>query len=227
MWRRFLAIILYMKPLITAITLAIVPLSVLAYNPLVVEPTEPYAIIPIEGDPYIEHHYLGSLEEYPEMYELTTEVSMTLKFSIWQKSSRKAVPFGLILVRQNDDDGGVTELVRLSQPISEWQKSHSGALGMTFLKSKTIEQEIKPGTYRIEVSTPDNTGDYLLLIGEEPESGTSLSDVRTIQKNFGYTVVHLLFSSFVYIPLGILGVLYGIYGFRRYRTERAHAAISS
>lgn len=218
---------LNMKSLIAAVSLAIMPVSVLAYNPLPVEPTEPYAVIPIEGDPYIEHHYLGSLEEYPEMYELTTDVAMTLKFSIWQKSSRKAVPFGLILVRQNDDDGGVTELARLSQPIAEWQKSHSAILGMTFLKSKTIEQEIKPGTYRIEVSTPDNTGDYLLLIGEEPESGTSLGDVRTIQKQFGYTVVHLLFSSFVYIPLGILGVLYGIYGFRRYRTERAHASVSS
>ena len=214
-----------MKFLLPVLLLLSGPLLVQAYNPILVEQPEPYAVIPIEDDPYIEHHYLGSLDGNPQMYELTTDVAITLRLSLWQRAYGKSVPFALIMVRQNDDDGGVTEIARLNQPLSEWNKIGSSVLGLTLLKSQTIEQALAPGTYRFEVSTPDNRGNYVLHLGEESVSRGffgGFSDVGTIQKHFGYTPLHLLFSSYIFIPLGILGVLYGIYSFRRYRRERSH-----
>ena len=222
--------ILAMKKILLSVFLLTFALPVFAYNPLVVDPPQPYEIIPIEDDPYVEHQFLGTLTDYPEMFELKTDVSITLKATVRQKSSGRSVPFGLIVVRQNDTDGGVTEVVRQNQPLTEWEKITDSALGMTFLKTKTLEKDIVPGTYRIEVSTPDNKGDYMLTIGDEPVRVgyfTTVGQIYTIQNNFGYTPFHMLFSSYVYYPLGILGVLYGIYRTWRYRKELLHARFTA
>ena len=219
-----------MKKILPVFFLLAVVTPAFAYNPLVIDPTQPYKVIPIKDDPYIEHQFLGTLEDYPEMFELKTDVSMTLKAAVRQKSSSKAVLFGLIVVRQNDTDGGVTEIVRQNQPLAEWQRVADSVLGMDFLQAQTLEKDIVPGIYRIEVSTPDNKGDYMLTIGDEPvRSGyfSTLGQIYTAQKSFGYTPFHMLFSSYVYYPLGILGVLYGIYRTWRYRRESLHARLTT
>jgi hypothetical protein len=176
----------------------------------------------VEGDPYVQREYLGDLEDYPDMYEFTTDVTIDLKVRLRQRDNKKAVPFGLIMVRQNDGDGGVTEVVRQNEPIAEWDKKKESMLGMKFLEGNWIEKSVEPGTYRIEVSTPDNKGDYILIVGDEAEpSGlfAAFAHIFKIQRHFGYTPFHLLFSSYVYYSLGILGVLYGIYRTQRYRKD--------
>ena len=201
--------------------------TALAYNPLVIQPPQPYDILPIEGDPYVEHQFLGTLEDYPEMFELTTDVSIDLKIKVRQKNSSDAVPFGLIMVRKNEKDGGVSEVARLNQPISEWKKISDAVLGMSFLESDSIEKNVSPGTYRIEVSTPDNKGAYMLMVGEEPQySGffKTIGQIYSTQKSFGYTPFHMLLSSYIFYPLGILLVLYGIYRTWRYRKEIIHVS---
>lgn len=198
----------------------IIAFPAVAYNPIKAEPQEAYEVIAIEGDPYIEREYLGDLEDFPDMYELTTDVSITLKIQLRQRDSKKAVPFGLILVRQNDADGGVTEVIRMNEPVSDWNTIKEPSLGMKFLEGGLIEKEIAPGTYRIEVSTPDNKGDYMLIVGDEPESSgffKALAQIYTTQRHFGYTPFHMFFSSHVYYPIGILIVLYGIYCTWQYR----------
>lgn len=209
------------KILLAALSLTLA-LPALAYNPLIIDPPQPYAVIPIEGDPYVEHQFLGTLADYPEMFELKTDVAITLKAAVRQTLSSNAVPFGLIIVRQNDADGGVTEIVRQNQPLAEWTKRSDSVLGISFLESNTLEKDILPGTYRIEVSTPDNKGDYMLTIGDEPvRSGyfATIGQIYSVQHHFGYTFLHMLLASYVYYPLGILIVLYGIYWTWRYRKE--------
>lgn len=197
-----------------------------AYNPIKAEPQEAYDVIPVEGDPYVQREYLGNLADFPDMYELTTDVAITLKVSLRQRASAETVLFGVIIVRQNDADGGVSEVVRLNQPVAEWTKVSESMLGMSFLEGSLIQQEIKPGTYRIEVSTPNNLGDYMLVVGDEPErSGFfgSLGHIYKTQRHFGYTPFHMLFSSYVYYPLGIILVCYGIYRTWQYRYKIRHA----
>ena len=193
-----------------------------AYNPIKAEPLQAYDVIRIEDDPYVQREYLGNLADFPDMYELTTDVAITLKLRLRQRATDESMPFGLILVRQNDGDGGVTEVVRRNQPVSEWSKVKDSMLGMTFLEGSWLEQEIKPGTYRFEVSTPDNKGDYMMIIGDEPERRgffSSLRDIYITQRHFGYTPLHLLFSSYVYYLLGTVLVSYGIYRTWQYRNK--------
>ncbi|HEY0964719.1 MAG TPA: hypothetical protein VGE31_02905 [Candidatus Paceibacterota bacterium] len=187
--------------------------TVFAYNPIEVEPPEAYAIIPIEGDPYIQREYLGDLEDFPDMYELTSDVSFTLSLKVRQRASKDAQPYGLIVVRQNDTDGGVTEIARLNQSVEDWEKASEPSLGMTFFESMTLEKEVTPGTYRIEVSTPDNRGEYMLVVGNESHSSNffkALGQIYLTQKHFNYTPFHMLFSSYVLYPLGIILVIVGM-----------------
>lgn len=196
--------------------------SAFAYNPIAAEPIEAYDVIKIDGDPYIERSYLGDLEDFPDMYELTTDVAIKLRVELKQRSTKKAVPFGLIMVRQNNDDGGVTEIIRQNQPLSQWKEGRNAMLGLTFLGNEVIEKDIIPGTYRIEISTPDNKGQYMLTIGEEPvPSGyfKALMQIAKTQYHFGATPFRLLASSYVYYSLGIVLVLYGIHRTRRYKKE--------
>jgi hypothetical protein len=200
----------------------------LAYNPIIAEPPEPYVVIPIEGDPYVQKEYLGTLADFPDMYELTSEVAFTLQVKVRQRASAEA-PFGLIVVRQNDDDGGVTEVVRLSEPLTAWKEVSDSTLGIKFLEGTTLSREVTPGTYRIEVSSPDNKGEYMLLVGDEPaRTGffSTLADVYTIQRHFGYTPLHMLFSNYVYYIVGILLVSYGFYRTWRYQHNTRYGRIT-
>jgi hypothetical protein len=209
-----------MKKSIIVASLLLIAFPTFAYNPIKAEPKETYESIAIEGDPYIQREYLGNLEDFPDMYELTTDVSITLKVQLRQRASDDAVPFGVIMVRQNDADGGVSEVVRMNEPLTEWNEVNIPSLGMTFLEGGLIEKDIAPGTYRIEVSTPDNKGDYMLVVGDEAQSSgffKAIGQIYVTQRHFGYTPFHLLFSSYVYYPIGILLVLYGIYGTWQYR----------
>jgi hypothetical protein len=194
-----------------------------AYNPIVAEPPQAYEIIPIEGDPYVQREYLGTLNDFPDMHELTSDVAFTLQLKVRQRASAEA-PFGLIVVRQNDDDGGVTEVVRLNQPLEEWATVSDSTLGMKFLEGETLSQELQPGTYRIEVSSPDNKGDYMLIVGDElVRTGflSTLADVYKVQRHFGYTPLHMLFSNYLYYLFGIVLVSYGIY--RTWQYKNTHA----
>jgi hypothetical protein len=193
-----------------------------AYNVINAEPAEAYDIIPIEGDPYVQREYLGDLMDYPDMYEFTTDVSMTLSLRLRQRDSDKAVPFGLIIVRQNDDDGGVTEVQRVNQPVAEWHKTTDSMLGVHFLEGEFIQREVSPGTYRIEVSTPDNKGAYMLVVGDESvRSGffSSLAQAYKTQRHFGYWPFRIFLSSLVYYPLGILIIGYGIFITAKHRDK--------
>jgi hypothetical protein len=195
-----------------------------AYNPITVHPTEQYEVFKIEDDPYIEHDFLGTLNDYPETYELKTDVSMTFTAAVFQRSTGKPVPFGLMFVRQNDTDGGVTEVDRVNAPISDLKQVYDPGLGIVLLQGSSMKREIKPGTYRIEVNTPDNKGDYMLVIGEEPTNTSyfkTLMHVARVQHHFGYTPFHLILASYYFYPLGILGILFSLgYYYRRRQYQK-------
>lgn len=199
----------------------------LAFNPVSAEPPEPYSPILIEGDPYIQREYLGSLDGFPDLYELTSEVSFTLTLKVQQLQRADTTPFGIIIVRQNDTDGGVTEIARINQPVSEWVQTEDTSLGLTLREGSSISETLAPGIYRIEVSTPDNVGTYALVVGDEAQSAhyfATVGQIATIQSHFDVSPFGLLFSRYVYYPLGTLLVLVGIFLTWKYRKKITHVS---
>lgn len=194
-----------------------------AYQAIPAEPVEVYSIIPIEGDVYVERTYLGDLEDAPDLYEFTTDVAISVQIKLLQRPQDTMMPFGIIMVRQNDDDGGVEEILRQNEPLTAWTTVRPRLLGTTLLESPTIRADIKPGTYRIEVSTPDNKGVYALMVGEEPNDTGFFATLLNIGKtyyHFGYSPLHLYLSPYIYGPLAILSIAFGLLYYRRHRRAR-------
>jgi hypothetical protein len=191
-----------------------------AFNPVSPKPEVPYEPILVTGDPYVEQEFLGILENFPVMYELTSDITFDLKIKLRQLAEDNPFPLNLIVVRDDTENGGVIEMARLNQETDKWQTVSDSLLAMDFLESREVTLNVPPGTYRIEVSTPDNIGSYMMIIGEEPTRVgyfKTLANIRETHNNFGYTVLHMVLTPYVYYPLGILILLWAFYYLRRYK----------
>jgi hypothetical protein len=172
----------------------------------------PYTIVELENDVEFSQVYLGELANFPIMYGFKIEEPAEFKFSLRQKysSSEEVLPFGLILVKE-EDKRGVTEILRFNPKMDEWVVKKEKTIGLNFLDSDAVTSTLEPGTYRLEVSTPVNLGKYMLSIGlgDDNSSGyfKSLSQTRTIQSFYGHSIFKMLSSSMVYYPLGIIFLL--------------------
>jgi len=192
-----------------------------AFSPVVTEIDQPYEIVTLEGKAVEVEQYLGELQNYPVMYELTTETAMTLDVQVYQPYGGDALkPFSIIAIRKNDRGGGVAEVGRLAFDQTAWTQYKNPVLGISLWKSELFSRDVTPGTYRIEISTPKNTGKYLISFGSGDDSAgyvASVSGVRTLHSFFGYSVFRMLASSLVYYPLGILLLLFALQRTWKYR----------
>ncbi len=216
-----------MQQLLIAGLFFLTALPVLAAMPITNEPLEPYAVTVVTDSPIERTVYLGDLEEFPEMYEVSSESPFTLRVQMRQRDrdETELLPFSLIVVKQNEGNGGVAEVARFAQPALEWAVVNDRIYGMKFRESEALEVEVAPGTYRVEISTPNNRGAYELTIGEENEAMgyfESLRSIRLTQAHFDYSWLRVPFSSLVYLPLGIIIMLSGFYVTWRRRTKASY-----
>ncbi|HMO78386.1 MAG TPA: hypothetical protein PKD95_04285 [Candidatus Paceibacterota bacterium] len=202
--------------------LFLVPNLVLAYNPTINTTILPFDVVTIDGNIESEAQYLGKLIGYPQMYEFVLTEAATLTLELAQLSDENPIPFSLIIVKENSNNGGVSEVGRLQAKDISWSMVKDRVLGLKLLKSEVFVAELTAGVYRVEVSTPDNFGSYLLEVGDEPFNPgyfSTLSDIRTIQKFFDLSFFSLLRSSYVSYPLGIVILLILFYFTWRKREE--------
>lgn len=178
-----------------------------AYNPSINVPLIPYEVYMADSDIAVEAEYLGELKGDPHMYEFSIGAETPLRLTLFQLSEGDQVQFSLIAVKQNNQNAGVIEVGRLAAKDITWSEVSDNGLGLNLLASQTFEASISPGIYRVEVSTAENYGKYMLRIGEteaNPGYFSTLADVRMVQKFFGASILSLFLSSYVYYPLGIL-----------------------
>lgn len=182
----------------------------MAYNPTINLTTVPFDVVTIDSDIETKSEYLGRLTGYPQMYEFILASDATLTLELTQLPSEDPIPFSLIAVKENTNNGGVTEVGRLQAKDISWILVKDKVLGMQLLRSQVFSVDITSGIYRVEVSTPDNFGPYLLTVGEKPFNPgyfKTLADVRTIQGFFELSSLSLFKSSYVSYPLGIIIML--------------------
>lgn len=205
----------------------LLPIYASAYSVIETDVSQPYDIVPIEVVAPEQISYLGTLEEYPVMYEVTSEDSFVFEAQLWQWAGSEPEPLVMLLIRKNDRGGGVSEVTRMTIEPAEWEYRKDSKLGMSFLVSPAIQEEVEAGTYRLEVSSPDNQARYLLQVGSEsPEVGyfAELGAIRQTQAYFGQSIFSMLKSSYVYYPIGILLLLGAIYQTARFARRRNHPA---
>lgn len=196
---------------VAAIFFASSQTTVEAYNPSINVPALPYAVYMANSDIATQAEYLGELVGDPHMYEFSIGADTKLALTITQLEDEAIIPFSLIAVKQNNQNAGVVEVGRLTAKDVVWSEVANSGLGLNLLASQKFEANITPGIYRVEVSTSENFGRYMLTIGEEsadPGYFSTLADVRMIQKFFGASIFALFLSSYVYYPIGIALLLW-------------------
>jgi hypothetical protein len=206
-------------PLIVGVLLFTVFEYAAAYNPSINETVIPYQVYVMDNDIETEAEYLGTLAGDPHMYEFTIGIESKLVLELVQLDVATPVPFSLITVKQNNQNAGVVEVGRLRAKDITWEKTYDKGLALSLLQSQKFEADLKPGIYRVEVSTPDNFGSYMLTIGNSRLSAgyfENVGHVYTIQQFFGKSFLRIFISAYVYIPLGFL-LMIGILIFTRKR----------
>ena len=144
------------------------------------------------------------------MYEIRSEEPFTFTAQLSQLANKQQQPLSMLIIRRNDRGGGVTEIVRQPYVQEDWVVVRDSLVGLSFTESEQLDQELEPGIYRIEVSSPDNQGQFMFTVGtEQSEVGyfEQLGYIRQTQSYFGYGFFSMLRSSLVYYPIGILLLL--------------------
>lgn len=197
-----------------------------AFEAVPVSPRIPYEAITIDSRIATMRSYLGELTGDPHMYEFTIGESQTLALKIKQKDG-ELLPLSVIIVKARDNDRGVREIGRVSGFAStSWQSVYDGVLGIPLIEGESFTAELEAGVYRVEVSTPENIGKYLLSIGDmENKAGyfSSVASVYRTQHFFGYSPFKIMTSSYIYYPIGSIILVTLIFFTWRYRQKISHA----
>jgi hypothetical protein len=206
----------------------LVPVVVFARDVYLTNPSVPYEVIMIETTMTESQLHLGELDNFPIMYEFVVTEETNFQASLAQpaQGTETANPLTLMLVRKDDRGGGVSEVSRLIPDSSTWSTIKDASLGVTLLEGGGLNEELAPGTYRLEVSTPDNFGKYLLSLGPQDSGGyfATLSEAWQVQQFLGYSPIKILTSSLVYYPLGILILAFLIHRTWKYRKFIKHVS---
>ena len=205
----------------TAVVLTVTfPLLASAFSVVFNEPERPYDVHTI-ADVTEPTYYYGTLDGFPDTYEFTLEEPTEFNADIWAyPENDETVRFAGILVRERET-GGVRDIARPTS--ADWEPFTDEVTNIRYLAGPSYTGTLEPGTYRFEVSNPDNIGAYMLRVGGEAGGGEYLSTLATIREVYQYydrSSFALLFLPQVYLPLGILLLIGLIYLTVRFRQPR-------
>jgi len=115
-------------------------------------------------NPEISQAFYGILDGEPEYFEIQSQVPFKLYVGI-------LVPD--VEYIDKDVSAKVTsnkkEIFLLDGTAFEWTYFHEEFAGDSYYKGPEKELEVNPGTYNIEVFSPDNQGKYVLVVGKKEE----------------------------------------------------------
>lgn len=178
-----------------------------AYTAVLEPVATPYEVVTINDDPMIERSILGELEGSPEMFEITSDVEFTLTVEIRALIESATSPeFAGIIIRQKESRG-VEEVARLWATDADWLRVVHKETGLPYYAGPFWSQVMPAGMYRIEVSTPENSGKYILVIGSQSDSNGYLESIRNVALTYEFyeaSTIRMFNSPYIHYPLGIL-----------------------
>lgn len=201
----------------------LVPSLADAHWPIVRESVSQHAVETVR-DPAWSRAYYGVLEGHPHTYEFTVAATST----IFIQTLLPDVPDDTVFTKPSGllvevlASGRVAEIIRLTPGEANWESEFEPFGGDRYLQGPLFRDELAPGIYRFEVSTPDNMTKYVLAIGDEERwSGTNpltlLGRIYQVKQFYGKPWYAVWQSPFYYVPTIIL---LGILGFWYYRRQR-------
>jgi hypothetical protein len=160
----------------------------------------------------VPQEYFGKLKGFPHTYEFAVGQTLPFKASVSvHDSEAQATDASLIVIKE--EKRGVSEVGRTKGKNEAWGSEHDAMLIESFKNGGFIESELKPGVYRLEVSSPNNDATYRLVIGTENISRGYFENVGVlfeVKSLLGSSKLGMVRSPLIYWPLSVIVVLGGL-----------------
>ena len=183
----------------------------LAYQAVVVTPSEPYEVFEIDNSLTTETWYLGQLDSYPQMYGLSLlrDTVVNLSLRILDDVDMEIMRPNLLLVKRTMPQG-VEEIIRMDFDSEKWKLEKDSQSNLAYYAPDVLELNLTAGEYKVEITTANNEGKYMLVLWSDEQKESFAARWETVGKLYdfyGVSRVRILGTSLVYFPLGILILL--------------------
>ncbi len=205
---------------LTVLTFLSLPFVVLAHQPWLIT-FEKYEDTFMIEDTQVSKAYYVDMTGFPHNYEfsLGEKREVFLEILVPDIGTVDDVYSGT-LVKKNRNK---IELVdRMEAKTAEWESFYEVHGGDSYRRGGSFRGELEAGDYLLEMSSPDNLGKYVLVVGElEDFSDLSMGElykrIYEIKKFYNKPFFAVLQSPYYYIPFGLLVLIGGLVYFRRRR----------
>lgn len=182
------------------------PYTGFAYVPLVVERESVNSLHTIE-DPTLEQYFYGTLNNFPHTYVITEDEAFTLHVEILvpeMEGSKNEV--NGIVVKKEGRQGRVVEVARMLAKEASWEAFREPWGGDEYRRGEMYSATVEPGTYLIEVSTPNNDSPYTLVVGTRKERDAvsyfeMIERIRDVKSFYGQSSLMVIESPYVFGPI--------------------------
>lgn len=197
-------------------------LPVEAHIPVLVEQNSLHDITQIV-DPELSQAFYGTLTNGPHTFEIKSAEPFHLYVQVLVPDI-EGVPNTIsgIVIRETGFRGRVSEVARLLAEEATWESFFEVWGGDRYRKGSEFERDVESGVYRLEVSTPDNKSQYVLVVGKREDFNSlgyfeTVKRIAEVKSFFGKSKLRVIESPLVYVPLCILMVF--VIGYMVYRRK--------
>ncbi len=181
------------------------PAVVSAQSVYFVDDVKPYSVIDVPEDAEVARAYYGELRGAPDTFEIVSaeDFELFVQVAAPEIDGIRKIYNGIIVEVLNR--GGVVEVARLPSGSVEWQSDYEFSTGDSYLRGPSYTGKLSAGVYRVEVSTPENYGKYVLFMGTRHESEygllAAIGNLFSIKKFFEKSTFAVLQSPYFGAPL--------------------------
>ena len=178
-----------------------------------VEPTNSSDVQVIEYHESGQYYY-GELKGFPHTYQFVVEEPVQMSAEVLVRD-RTSTNTSIIIIKE--ERRGVSEVDRRTGKDVSWEREKESVSNLRFWQTPELATELAPGVYRLEVSSPNNSGRYLLSLGTgSPEYSyfEQFSLAFSLHRYFGIGWVGVFGVWQVVLPFFIL---FGLYRYWRRR----------
>lgn len=178
------------------------PSFIFAYTSPIVRPVDQSEVLKL-SNPEVSQEFFGKLEGFPHTFEFTIAEKLPFKavVSVPDESTQKN-DISIILVK--NQRRGVAEIERTRINDQSWDVVYNSMLAESFKNGGFLEGSLEPGTYKLEVSSPDNEGIFHLVWGTTEVKRGYFAKLRVlfeVKRILEHSQFGALLSPLMYLPL--------------------------
>lgn len=167
-------------------------------------------------DPSQPQEYFGALSGFPQTFEFSVGDAQPFSATVYVYSRSDAAPKAVLLLTKKERRG-VSEIGRTKGKAETWGNEEDRWLALPFRNGGKLQADLPTGTYRMEVSSPDNDAFYRVVINDYGGGwyGTRLHTLFSVYHLYSIPFYRVILSPLVYLPLLLCAAACAFLWYRR------------